>query len=131
MSRRDAQASQLSNQELAALGGDVERVPERGFRGLTFPPRLEEAFAHETGAARTRYLVATGVVALLIYDLFLITDRIMIAYVFGTALIVRLGIITPIALLIFLAVWRRPSPFLRETLEWWSACASGSRWLRR
>jgi len=117
MSRRDTQASQLSNQDLAALGDEVERVPERGFRGLTFPPRLEEAFERETGAARTRYLVATGVVALLIYDLFLITDRMMIADVFGTALVVRLGIVTPIALLIFLAVWRRPSPFLRETLE--------------
>jgi diguanylate cyclase (GGDEF)-like protein len=117
MSRRDTQASQLSNQDLAALGDEVERVPERGFRGLTFPPRLEEAFERETGTARTRYLVATGVVALLIYDLFLITDRMMIADVFGTALVVRLGIVTPIALLIFLAVWRRPSPFLRETLE--------------
>ena len=117
MSRGDVQASQLSNQELAALGGDVEMVPERGLRGLTFPPRLEKAFERETGAARARYLVATGVVSLLIYDLFLITDRMMIADVFGTALIVRLVIFTPIALLIFLVVWRRPSPFVRETLE--------------
>jgi diguanylate cyclase (GGDEF)-like protein len=117
MSRPDVKSGQLSSDELAALGDDVERVPEHGLRGLTFPPRLEEAFERETGVARTRYLVATGLVALLIYDLFLITDRMMIADVFGTALIVRMVIFTPIALLIFLAVWRRPSPFLREALE--------------
>jgi diguanylate cyclase (GGDEF)-like protein len=117
MSRRDVEASPLSSQELAALGGDVDMVLERGSRGLRFPPRLEEAFERETGEARTRYLVASGLVALLIYDLFLITDRMMIPDVFGTALIVRLAILTPIALLTFLAVWRGPSPFLRESME--------------
>ncbi|HVY06273.1 MAG TPA: GGDEF domain-containing protein [Burkholderiales bacterium] len=117
MYRSGIEADRLSDEELASLGDVAESAPTRMFRGLRFPARIEAAFERETGGARARFLFAAGMVALLVYNVFLITDQMMIADVFGTALFVRLALFTPIAIMILLIVRGQPSPFLRESLE--------------
>lgn len=115
-----AQAStpqEQADQALAQLGPDIELNLKRDLHWLHFTPALEALFEQETGASRARHLLLGGAIATLIYNLFLFTDVLMIPDIFMTAVMVRSGIVTPLALLLMAAMWRGLTPLVRESLE--------------
>ncbi len=106
----------ISDHELFSMATLVDDTLTSGFRWPRFPERLEHLFERETGAARVRHMIVAGLVAISIYDLFLLSDFTMVPEIFGNALVVRLGIITPIAILVMVAQAQGLSPWLREGL---------------
>jgi diguanylate cyclase (GGDEF)-like protein len=84
---------------------------------MRFPQQLEEVFERETSAARAHHLVVGGLIAILIYNLFLYTDYLMVPDVFMKAAFIRLGIVTPLTILVLIGLWRGLSPVLRESIE--------------
>jgi diguanylate cyclase (GGDEF)-like protein len=114
-SQKDRARPEVSDEEQLAVATIVDETLARGFRWLRFPEQLEDLFERETGAARVRHMVVAGLMAILTYDLFLFSDYTMAPRVFETALVVRLGIITPMAILVMIAQYRGLSPLLRES----------------
>jgi len=94
----------------------VERTIDSGFPLLKFPRRLEAAFEREVGAERSRQLAAGGLFGIVLYNLFLISDWLAAPDTFHTALWLRLGIITPIGLLVIAALYLNPPVGVREFL---------------
>jgi len=96
---------------------DIDRVLSGGFRLLRFPPLLEARFEADTGAARSRFLLMTGIITFGIFDLFLFRDRLLLYDIFQMSVIYRLGIITPLAVASFVVLWNNPRPWIRESME--------------
>jgi diguanylate cyclase (GGDEF)-like protein len=94
----------------------IERTLASGIPLLRFPGPLERYFESSTGAERCRRLVARGLLAVVIYDLFLISDWRITPDVFAIAAVLRLGVVTPLALLLMVALWRNPPVWLRELI---------------
>lgn len=94
----------------------VDRTIASGFRLLKFPRRLEAAFELEVGRERCRQLALGGLFGVLLFDLFVISDWLITPDIFVTALWVRLGIVTPIALLMIASLYLYPPVAVREWL---------------
>jgi diguanylate cyclase (GGDEF)-like protein len=81
---------------------------------LGFPPAIEARYEADTGARRSRDLQLTGLVALAIYDLFLINDWLSRPEVLGLAVLWRLGVVTVYGLLVLALIRRGLPPRWRE-----------------
>ncbi|MFT3730322.1 MAG: diguanylate cyclase [Hyphomicrobium sp.] len=92
----------------------IEKAIASGFPLLKFPRQLETAFEEEVEAGRCRQLALGGLFGILLYDLFLIPDWMTSPETFVTAVWVRLGIVTPIGLLMIASLYLRPPVALRE-----------------
>ena len=106
--------SELPDPEISAVANLVGETLGSGFLGLPFPPLLEEIFERETGASRVRHMIVAGLIAVLTYDLFLVSDYLTMPQILPISLVIRLGIITPLAILIMAAQYRGLAPPLRE-----------------
>lgn len=97
---------------------DVTRALSKGFRWMYFPARLEQLFEQETRHARSRHLVAVGI----LWIAFGILYAVMQAAgpgergAFGVDAVVRIGIVTPLVIGVTLAIWWGVRPWLRELL---------------
>ena len=96
---------------------EVEIALQRKWWKLRFPPKLEAAFEAETSPARCRRLMVYGLVALVLYDLYLLSDLRLVPDIFASALVLRLGVVTPLFLAVILSLRFRPPPALRESLQ--------------
>ncbi len=96
---------------------EVEIALQRPWWKLKLPPALEAAFEAETGPARCRRLIVYGLVGLVLYDAYLLSDLRLVPDIFASALLVRLGLVTPLFLAVILALRFNPPPALRESLE--------------
>lgn len=114
---RDDRSRIDGDAELVALGDEVRATAGLGGAPMRFPPRLEALFERETQAARDRRIVARGLLAVLLYDLFLFADAVMTPDVIREAAVIRLGIFTPLALLFLWLTRRGVSPWLRDALQ--------------
>jgi len=94
----------------------VERTIRSGFPWLKFPRRLEAAFEAEVGADRCRQLAIGALFGVVLYNLFLISDWLTAPDTFHTALWVRLGVVTPIALLLIATLYLNPPVGVRELI---------------
>lgn len=109
-------ASALSEAELVELADAVRATVDERSSRMRFPPPLEAIYQRETGALRERRLVVRGLVAVVLYDLFLLTDAVMTPDVLGEAVVVRLGVFTPLAVLTLWLTRRRLPPAARDAL---------------
>jgi diguanylate cyclase (GGDEF)-like protein len=103
--------------DLTSYETDVEQTLERGFRWMYFPRRVESLFEHETGVARTRHLVAVGIVwslTIVLYAVLSQAGSFVIPGVFRTALILRIGMLLPLVLGVTFAIWWGLEPVPRE-----------------
>jgi diguanylate cyclase (GGDEF)-like protein len=73
---------------------------------LRFEPEQERRFMRACAPARLRHFIASGVVALLVWNLFLLSDRTMVPDMFPQALHLRLFLFTPVALVLLVIGWR-------------------------
>lgn len=96
---------------------DVQRLQAAGFPWLYFPPAIEARFERDTGWARCKFLIVVGLSCLFLFDLFLVRDYQMLPDVFEQAVVVRLVILTPLALAMFAVLSFNPRPWLRESME--------------
>jgi diguanylate cyclase (GGDEF)-like protein len=94
----------------------VDDAIASGIRLLRFPSSLEAAFEDETGPQRCRQLISRAYIGIIVYDLFAIADWWATPDLFVTALWVRLGFFTPIALALTLVLYRTPPVFIRESI---------------
>lgn len=94
----------------------LEKAIASGFPLLKFPQQLEVAFEQEVAIQRCRQLALGGLFGILLYDLFLIPDWLVAPQTFLTALWVRLGIVTPIALVMIASLYLNPPVAIREFL---------------
>lgn len=94
---------------------DAELKSER--RHIQFPPVLEKIFYKEVIERTRLFLLVGGMIGLLIYDLFIFLDRRVLRDVYDLALIVRLGIVTPIAITLTILMFQKIPGWVREILK--------------
>ncbi|TAL25896.1 MAG: GGDEF domain-containing protein [Aquabacterium sp.] len=73
-----------------------------GFRWMRFSGGLEQRFLADGAARRLRYVTISGALSLLVFLGFLPVDWMMAGDVFPMALTLRLGVFTPVAVLLLL-----------------------------
>jgi diguanylate cyclase (GGDEF)-like protein len=81
---------------------------------LGFAAEVEVRYEADQGAARRRGLVLAGLVALFVYDLFLLNDLVVRPAVLHEALLWRLGCLTPYGLAMLALIHRGLPPRWRE-----------------
>lgn len=94
---------------------------------LTFTPEQEQRFVAAFREARLRHFLSSGLAALLAYNLFLMSDHLMVPDVFEHALQVRLLYFTPygIATLLLVSIGRRLVLSLPNWVTEWAVVLSG------
>jgi diguanylate cyclase (GGDEF)-like protein len=110
--------SEVVNRQISKLSG-------LRFQWLSFPGELENRFEAETSARRLRRLWLEGLLAIILFDLFLIADFFGSPERFRRAFAVRLLIVTPICLLVNASMLRRPGKVFRELSIATAACLAG------
>lgn len=83
----------------------LARGPRR-WPSLRFEAAQEQRFVDSAKAARTRHFMASGLVALVIFNLFLVSDWMMVPDRFELALQLRLLLFTPVALFVLFMPWK-------------------------
>jgi diguanylate cyclase (GGDEF)-like protein len=97
---------------------DVTRALSKGFRWMYFPARLEQLFEQETRHARSRHLVAVGILWIVLGALYAIMQAVSPGGrgTLGVDVAVRIGIVTPVLIGVTVAIWWGVRPFVRELL---------------
>jgi len=96
------------------VNAHIDRFSGLNFQWLRFSPLLENRFEADTAPTRSKRLALEGLVAITLYDLFLLADRLVQSANFHQAVILRLLLVTPLALLINFHLWRSPGTRFRE-----------------
>ena len=99
--------------DLGPYESDVANALDRGFSWMYFPARLEQLFECETQHARSRHLVGIGILWIALGVVYAIVTPL------GPALgvdIVRVGVVTPILIVVTFTIWWGVRPFTRELL---------------
>jgi diguanylate cyclase (GGDEF)-like protein len=78
----------------------IDALLDKGFPLLKFPSELENQFLSDTMEARRRHFLISGLLALILYNGFLIGDYLMAPDVFDLAVRLRLLYFTPVSLLL-------------------------------
>lgn len=83
------------------------RLLASGFAWMRFPGDLERLFQRHAPEHRLRHLLISGVLSLIVFNGFLLTDWLVAHDVLHQAVQVRLGLFTPVALLVlgFTSLW--------------------------
>ena len=96
---------------------DLDAVVARGFRWLRFPPAIEPQFQ----ACRQKRLhpqsLRMGLLLTAMFDAVLVCDYLIVPDVFKTALLLRLGVVTPLIVMLNLLKRRSVASGLRWDLE--------------
>jgi diguanylate cyclase (GGDEF)-like protein len=103
----------------------ILRFSGLGFVWLTFPPLLEDRFESDTVVRRCARLWLEGLVAIILFNLFLIADYLVAPTQFRQALLIRAGIITPLALGVNISMLFHPPRLIREASIAFVACLAG------
>ncbi|MGR2739160.1 diguanylate cyclase [Billgrantia sp. Q4P2] len=93
----------------------VEADLARPWNRLRFTPAVEARFEADTATRRSRHLQIAGILALVIYDLYIINDYAFRPEAVHIAAWIRFGLMTPLAIAALYCVRRGLSPFLRES----------------
>jgi diguanylate cyclase (GGDEF)-like protein len=75
----------------------AQALARKGWR-LAFPGALEDQYMADQLERRVRYAIRTAIFALVVYNIFLLVDWLLMRDVFDLALLLRLGVYTPVAI---------------------------------
>lgn len=103
----------------------IKRFSGLGFQWLSFPEPLEERFEADTSRQRCARLWLEGLIAIVLFNLYLYADHLGTPREFYRALIVRAGIVTPLALLVNISMLRNPHRVFREASIVVVCCLAG------
>ena len=95
---------------LSAVEADLTRPWYR----LRFSPAVEARFEHDTAARRSRHLLIAGIVAMVIYNLYIFNDYVIRPESLLISAGIRFGLMTPLGLAALYVIYRGVSPLLRE-----------------
>lgn len=105
--------------------GEIERFSSKSFQLLNLPRSLEERFEQDTGSKRAMHLWREGVIAIALFDLFSLADFIIGEDPSVHTLIWRLGVVTPLAMMVILTMRWNPHKIYRETSVMVVVCVAG------
>ncbi|HEX5356748.1 MAG TPA: diguanylate cyclase [Aquabacterium sp.] len=92
----------------------INQLLDKGFPWMRFPGALEQQFLLDVAEARRRHFVISSVIALLIYNGFLVADYLMARDVFWLAVEIRILFFTPLALLFIYLIQTRNGAFIHS-----------------
>jgi diguanylate cyclase (GGDEF)-like protein len=104
---------------------EIDRLSRRGFQRLKLPEPLEGGFEQSTFVQRAARLWIEGLIAIGLFNIYVIADYLIRGGVAWFPLQVRLCIVTPIALLINVSMRWNPSKVYRETTIAVASCLIG------
>lgn len=105
----------LPNQDnIELVNRQIKRLSSLRFCWPSFPGSLEERFETDTSERRCKRLWLEGLIAITLFDLFLVADFFSSQESFRRAIVVRLLIVTPICLIVNASMLQGPSPVVRE-----------------
>ena len=99
---------------------ELTAVLPGALRWLLFPRELERQFVADQAAQRLRHSLTSLIIGLLIFNGYLMVDRLMTPDTFALAALLRLGIVTPMGLAVLALGWalrRRTGPVVMLGLE--------------
>jgi diguanylate cyclase (GGDEF)-like protein len=103
------------SEQTTATPASVELALRNQRWHLGFAPDVEARFEADTGDTRRRQLVVAGLLALVVYNLFLVNDHLVRPEIWGTALFWRLGVSTLYGLTVLALIQSDvPAPRWRE-----------------
>jgi diguanylate cyclase (GGDEF)-like protein len=105
---------------------EMERLSRKGFQRLVLPEPLESGFEQSTFVQRAARLWLEGLIAIGLFNIYVIADYFIRGGASWLALQVRLCIVTPIALLINLSMRWSPNKIYRETSIALTSCMIGA-----
>lgn len=103
----------------------INRFSGLRFQWLSFPRKLEDRFEADTAADRCSRLWLEGLIAIALFDLFLIADYYSSPQDFHRAFVVRVLMITPLALVVNISMLHSPEKTFRETSIALVSCLAG------
>lgn len=106
--------SPFSKTLVSHVDTQIERSEERDLQRLTFFPELEEIFQQHTSRLRSNYLFFAALFAIVLFDLWLTVDWLATRSTFSMAVLLRLSVFTPVALVSLVLVRKSPSTRLRD-----------------
>src|SRR5690606_16399529 len=83
----------------------IQQLLKQGFPWMLFPASLEQEFMAQKQGLRPGHVWLTGLISLLVFNSFLLVDYLMAPDVFQTAMWLRLGVFSPIALALLVLQW--------------------------
>jgi diguanylate cyclase (GGDEF)-like protein len=104
---------------------EIERLSRKGFQRLTLPEPLESGFEQSTFVQRSERLWIEGLIAIGLFNIYIIADYFIRGGVSWFPLQVRLCIVTPIALLINVSMRWSSNKVYRETSIALASCVIG------
>ncbi|GAA3757630.1 GGDEF domain-containing protein [Terriglobus aquaticus] len=108
--------------DLRTVARETHRLTLRGNLPLRFPAPLEELFNEERAVQKQRQIVNMGLLAILVFDMFLVGDYLVAPEQVGLAMFVRLGVVTPVVLAALWLLWKRPVSAITQDLFSLSYC---------
>jgi len=93
---------------------EIDRLSQRGFQRLTLPEPLESGFEQSTFVQRSERLWIEGLIAIGLFNIYVIADYFIRGGVAWLPLQVRLCIVTPLALLVNMSMRWSPNKVYRE-----------------
>jgi diguanylate cyclase (GGDEF)-like protein len=112
-------------QQSEIVNRQINRLSGLRFKWLVFPKDLEERFEKETVQRRSRRLWLEGLLAILLFDLFLIADYFGAPGQFRKAFVIRLLVVTPVCVLANAGMLRMMKSLWRESSIAAAACLAG------
>ncbi|MBS1800996.1 MAG: GGDEF domain-containing protein [Acidobacteria bacterium] len=109
-----------------AVNRQIHRFSGLRFQWPVFPSALESRFERDTAGRRSRRLWLEGLIAIALFDLFLIADYFSSPQDFRRAFVLRLLIITPICLIVNASMLQKPDTAVRETSIAFASCLAGA-----
>lgn len=115
----------IKTESLPLLDSQIERFSGLRFRWPSFPKSLEDRFEQDTAKRRCERLWLEGLLVICLYDLFLAADHLRSPSHFWHAMLIRLGLVTPLALAVNISMLRTPLRRHRETSIAIVSCVAG------
>jgi diguanylate cyclase (GGDEF)-like protein len=101
------------------LDKEISWIESNPLRWLCFAPKLEDEFENMTAVRRSRRIVIEGILCVVVYNFFVLSDYFLSHQTFMQSLEVRLGLATPLAVASIVALhfcqrinWKRESLIL-------------------
>ncbi|WP_171014028.1 diguanylate cyclase [Chitinivorax sp. B] len=92
-------ATTAINDTATELIADIDRLLAGGMARLRFSTKLEDRFLSDTAPGRSKRYTLLGLIAIVLYNIFNITDRLMLPDVYQEAWVIRMAIVTPMMVL--------------------------------
>lgn len=88
---------------------------QRSLKGLRFPAAWEARFEAASTAPRVKHFIISAFIALLIYNFFQISDWFILPDMHRTGLLIRLGISTPLEILVLFGLYKYQGWFSQQS----------------